>query len=31
MIGEAPVDDGASGDAPRIAGQHAKYAAAGKR
>ncbi len=31
MIGEAPVDDGASGDTPRIAGQHAKYAAAGKR
>jgi twitching motility protein PilT len=31
MIGESPLDDGASGDAPRIAGQHAKYAAAGKR
>ena len=31
MIGEAPLDDGASGEAPRIAGQHAKYAAAGKR
>jgi twitching motility protein PilT len=31
MIGESPLDDGASSDAPRIAGQHAKYAAAGKR
>jgi twitching motility protein PilT len=31
MVGEAPIDDGASGEAPRIAGQHAKYAAAGKR
>ena len=31
MIGEAPLDDVASGDAPKIAGQHAKYAAAGKR
>ena len=31
MVGESPLDDGASGDAPRIAGQHAKYAAAGKR
>jgi len=31
MVGEAPLDDGASGEAPRIAGQHAKYAAAGKR
>jgi len=31
MIGESPLDDVASGDGPRIAGQHAKYAAAGKR
>ncbi len=31
MVGEAPIDDGASGETPRIAGQHAKYAAAGKR
>ena len=31
MVGESPLDDVASGDAPRIAGQHAKYAAAGKR
>jgi twitching motility protein PilT len=30
MIGEAPMDDN-GGDTPRIAGQHAKYAAAGKR
>ena len=31
MIGESPLDDGASGDSPKLAGQHAKYAAAGKR
>jgi len=31
MIGESPLDDVASGDGPRIAGQHAKYAAAGNR
>jgi twitching motility protein PilT len=31
MIGEAPQDDIANGDAPKLAGQHAKYAAAGKR
>jgi twitching motility protein PilT len=31
MIGESPLDDVPSGDGPRIAGQHAKYAAAGKR
>jgi twitching motility protein PilT len=30
MIGESPLDDVAHGDA-KIAGQHAKYAAAGKR
>jgi twitching motility protein PilT len=31
MIGESPMEDVASGDAPKLAGQHAKYAAAGKR
>jgi len=31
MIGESPLDDVASGDGPKLAGQHAKYAAAGKR
>jgi twitching motility protein PilT len=31
MIGEAPLEDVGTGDAPKIAGQHAKYAAAGKR
>src|SRR6476469_2322464 len=31
MIGESPLDEGANGDSPRIAGQHAKYATAGKR
>jgi twitching motility protein PilT len=31
MIGESPMDDVAGGDGPKLAGQHAKYAAAGKR
>jgi twitching motility protein PilT len=31
MIGESPMDDVANGDGPKLAGQHAKYAAAGKR
>jgi twitching motility protein PilT len=31
MIGESPMDDVANGDPPKLAGQHAKYAAAGKR
>jgi twitching motility protein PilT len=31
MIGESPMDDVSNGDAPKLAGQHAKYAAAGKR
>ncbi len=31
MIGEAPLEDVGNGDPPKIAGQHAKYAAAGKR
>jgi twitching motility protein PilT len=31
MIGEAPLEDVGNGDPPKLAGQHAKYAAAGKR
>ena len=31
MIGEAPLEDVGNGEPPKIAGQHAKYAAAGKR